>query len=77
MPTPWIRPRPATHLKSGLQPRRRGCEAQAAKLRHQVRRRTSFCIENSQLETAARINDWLNSPGLQPPIVSLSSGRCR
>ena len=41
-------------------------EAQAAKLRRGPQK-DELLHKIAQLETAARINDWLNSPGLQPP----------
>ena len=41
-------------------------EAQAAKLRP-GQQKDELLHKIAQLETAARLNDWLNSPGLQPP----------
>ena len=42
------------------------CEAQAAKLAPGPEK-DELLKKIGQLETAARINDWLTSPGLQPP----------
>ena len=41
-------------------------EAQATKLRPGPQK-DELLHKIAQLETAARIHDWLNSPGLQPP----------
>jgi hypothetical protein len=48
-------------------------EAEAIRLRHEATtlpggpQRNGMLIEARQLEAAAHIDDWLNSPGLQPP----------
>ena len=41
-------------------------ETRAAKLQP-GQKKDELLHKIAQLETAARINDWLNSPGLQPP----------
>ena len=41
-------------------------EAQVAKLPHGPQK-DGLLQKNSQLDTAAHINEWLTSPGLQPP----------
>jgi hypothetical protein len=38
-----------------------------AKTLPQGQERELLCREARQLETASRINDWMSSPGLQPP----------
>ena len=41
-------------------------ETRAAKLQP-GQQKDELLHKIAQLETAARLNDWLNSPGLQPP----------
>jgi hypothetical protein len=55
--------------------------AWAAKVREQAEtmkpgpQKKALLQKASQAETALQVNDWINSPGLAPPLQAIAAGR--